>query len=245
MINKFLIRSIISKCSVGGLIEANTWSIQDNKINIEFCPITKNVVGKVTTNLTCDDMKLPIFDLKKFSNLIEICSNDLAFKIIDNNRKIKISDDRYDLVYALANEMLIPKVPKIEVGKWTSQCELNPDILLDITKAIQAVESFSNLVVISNDNDADGNKIIRFTFGEQSVHSNTVTYTLLPDVEYEEDFAIPFDSTYLKSILNANKDLPKGNLYIQKDGLIKLEFEGGEFNISSTYHLPRIENSNY
>jgi hypothetical protein len=41
----------------------------------------------------------------------------------------------------------------------------------------------------------------------------------------KDTISLPFNSDMLKTILNVNKDLENGNMYLSYKGLMKLEFE--------------------
>ena len=55
------------------------------------------------------------------------------------------------------------------------------------------------------------------------------------------DISIPFNSNSFKNILNSNKDLEEGKIYINYEGLMKLCFKS-EYS-ESEYYLIRKEQS--
>jgi hypothetical protein len=52
---------------------------------------------------------------------------------------------------------------------------------------------------------------------------------------------IPFNSDMFKNILQANKDLEEGSIYLNYEGLMKIEFKSE--NTTSTYYMVRREES--
>jgi len=54
---------------------------------------------------------------------------------------------------------------------------------------------------------------------------------------------LPFNSNMFRTILNANKDMESGFMYISSKGLMKLEFKVGD--ISSEYYMVRKESTNF
>ena len=53
----------------------------------------------------------------------------------------------------------------------------------------------------------------------------------------EQNMKLPFNSDILKTILQSNKDMEGGKLYLSTMGLMKLEFSNG--GISSNYFMVR------
>ena len=51
----------------------------------------------------------------------------------------------------------------------------------------------------------------------------------------KSDYELHFNSDILKEILSSNKDTTKAKMYINLEGLMKLEFY--EENIKSTYYI--------
>ena len=79
-----------------------------------------------------------------------------------------------------------------------------------------------------------------FTFGDEQGHNNKITYQLYGDIK-KDTISLPFNSDMLKTILNVNKDLENGNMYLSYKGLMKLEFEIE--GTQSTYYMIRKEQS--
>ena len=59
----------------------------------------------------------------------------------------------------------------------------------------------------------------------------------------EQNMKLPFNSDMLKTILQANKDMEGGKLYLSSMGLMKLEFSHD--GISSEYFMVRRVETNF
>jgi hypothetical protein len=79
-----------------------------------------------------------------------------------------------------------------------------------------------------------------FTFGDEQGHNNKITYQMYGKIKPEKA-EIPFNSDIFKNILQANKDLESGTLYLSYQGLMKLEFKS--IDTTSEYYMVRKEES--
>ena len=106
-----------------------------------------------------------------------------------------------------------------------------------LIKAKNALSDVNNMLITTTE-DFDSNKICEFIFGDNTGFSNKITYQLRGEIN-ESDLSIPFDSDIFKSILNSNKDMPKGRLQLSKKGMMKLMFNSDD--IESVYYIARNE----
>ena len=83
----------------------------------------------------------------------------------------------------------------------------------------------------------DGELECEFIFGDESGHNNKIIYQIPGNITLE-NISIPFNSNIIKNILNSNKDMEVGKLYLNGEGLMKLEFTSF-FGIISEYFLVR------
>jgi hypothetical protein len=79
------------------------------------------------------------------------------------------------------------------------------------------------LLTISIDKDLNGDDMCIFTFGDEQGHNNKITYQMYGKIK-QQPVNIPFNSDMFKNILQANKDLEEGSIYLNYDGLMKIEF---------------------
>lgn len=244
MINKLTLQSIINKYYLG-LNESVKWVINDNNLEINFMTPTKDVIGSVI----CDDFqlensKLAIFDTKKLQNLISICNGDLLLELEKINAlytKLKISDMNFNLTYALADPLLIDKVGSVNIPDWVVELYLTPEDIENVIKAKSALAGIDNMLVTTTVN-LDNQDVVEFVFGDESGHNNKITYQIQGAIK-EPDMKLPFNSDTFKTILQANKDMDGGKLYLSTMGLMKLEFSNN--GISSEYFMVRKSETDF
>tara|TARA_R100001509_G_C4857163_1_gene212128 strand:- start:261 stop:995 length:735 start_codon:yes stop_codon:yes gene_type:complete len=238
MINKLTIQSIINKYYLG-VNEAVKWVIEDNKLGINFMTPTKDVIGSVACdNFQLENSKLAIYDTKKLLSLINICNGDLLLELEKNNAiytKLKISDLNFNLNYALSDPLLINKVGEVTVPEWVVELDLTSEDVENIIRAKSALSQVDNMLVTTTTN-LDGEDVVEFVFGDESGHNNKITYQVKGDIK-EKDIKLPFNSDTFKTILQANKDMEGGKMYLSSMGLIQLDFKLDD--ISSRYFIVR------
>ena len=238
MISKSVIQSIINKYYLG-LNESVKWEIEDNTLTIKFITPSKDVIGQVSCNdFELHNGSLAIYDTKKLQSLISICNGDLLLeleKIKDMNVKLKISDMNFNLNYALSDPLLIGKVGTVNIPEWVAEVDLSSEDVDNLIKAKSALAQIDNMLLTTTEN-LDGENIVEFVFGDENGHNNKITYQILGDIT-EPDLKIPYNSNLFKTILQANKDMEGGKLYLSSMGLMKLEFTSD--NISSEYFIVR------
>ena len=238
MINKLTIQSVINKYYLG-TNEAVKWEINNNFLNVDFMTPTKDVIGSVScNNFELEDSKLAIYDTKKLSSLISICNGDLLLELDKNGAiytKLKISDLNFNLNYALSDPLLINKVGEVNIADWVVELNLTQEDVDNIIKAKSALSQIDNMLVTTTTN-LDGEDVVEFVFGDESGHNNKITYQVLGKIQ-ETDIKLPFNSDTFKTILQANKDMGGGKLYLSSMGLMKMEFESEDIN--SEYFMVR------
>ncbi len=238
MINKLTLQSVINKYYLG-LNESVKWSITNNNLEISFMTPTKDVIGNVICGgFELENASLAIYDTKKLQSLISICNGDLLLELEKTNKvftKLKISDMNFNLNYALSDPLLIDKVGTVNVPDWVVELDLTPEDIENIIKAKSALAQIDNMLVTTTQ-DLDGNDVVEFIFGDESGHNNKITYQIAGNIK-EQNMKLPFNSDMLKTILQANKDMDGGKLYLSTMGLMRLEFSNN--GISSEYFMVR------
>lgn len=242
MVNKLVLQSVINKYYLGE-VESVKWKIQDKVLTIDFMSINKEVIGNIThIDIDVEDSDLAIFDTKKLLNLIGITSGDLLISLEKTKSvytKLFIADNDFNLTYALSDLLLISKPGTVDEPVWDMVLPLEQEEVSNLIKAKSALTGIGNMT-LSPDNDLDGGDICVVTFGDEQGHNNKIVYNLTGDIR-QADISIPFNSDMFKNILNANKDLDEGKLYLSYQGLLKLEFKS--INTTSSYYMVRKEES--
>jgi|TARA_R110000787_G_scaffold272928_1_gene380480 hypothetical protein len=244
MINKLTLQSIINKYYLGEN-ESVKWDIEDKTLEIRFMSANKEVIGGLThTNFDLEDSELAIFDTKKLINLLNITTGDVLVELEKTHKiftKMMISDQDFNLSYALADLLLISKVGTVTEPTWDVVINLEKEQVSNLVKAKSALAEVDNMV-ITTELDLNKELMCKFTFGDEHGHNNKITYQLYGDIK-DQNIKIPFNSNIFKTILNVNKDLDSGTLKISSKGLMKLNFTSGD--TICEYYLVRKESTNF
>lgn len=237
MINKNIVQNVISKYYLGE-IERVKWEIRDNHLTVNFVAPSRMVLGSVKCgDFPLEDADLAIYNTKKLSNLISICSGDLLLELEKQKEmllKLNISDLNFNLSYALSDPLLIKKAGKARpVEGWDIELKITREEIGNLLKAKSALADIDNMLVTTTQ-DLDGVDVCEFVFGDEAGHNNKITYQLKGEIK-KSNIKIRYNSDMLKTILNANKDVDEGLLKISQEGLMYLSFQNE--NIESEYYM--------
>lgn len=237
MINKNIVQNVISKYYLGE-IERVKWEIRDNHLTVNFVAPSRMVLGSVKCgDFPLEDADLAIYNTKKLSNLISICSGDLLLELEKQKEmllKLNISDLNFNLSYALSDPLLIKKAGKARpVDGWDIELKITREEIGNLLKAKSALADIDNMLVTTTQ-DLDGVDVCEFVFGDEAGHNNKITYQLKGEIK-KSNLKIRYNSDMLKTILNANKDVDEGLLKISQEGLMHLAFQNE--NIESEYYM--------
>ena len=242
MVNKLVLQRIINKNHLGE-IPSVKWKIEDKVMTIDFMTLNKDVIGNIThTDIDLEDSTLVVFDTKRLLNLVNITSGDLLITLEKTKAvytKMFLADNDFNLTYALSDPLLIGKIGTVDEPEWDMILPLEKEQVDNLVKAKSALTGVGNMT-ISPDKDLDGDDMCVVTFGDEQGHNNKITYNLTGQIK-PDNVSIPFNSDMFKTILNTNKDLETGTLYLSYQGLMKLKFES--LNTTSTYYMIRKEES--
>jgi len=242
VVNKLVLQSVINKYYLGEN-ESVKWKIKDKTLTVDFMSVNKEVIGNIThTNFDVEDSELAIFDTKKFLNLLGITQGDLMFNLEKGKSvytKLHFADASFNLTYALADPLLISKVATVTEPEWDAVLPLEKEYVDNLVKAKSALAGVG-LLTISVDKDLNGDDMCVFTFGDEQGHNNKITYQIYGKIKPEK-VDIPFNSDVFKNILQANKDLEEGFIFLSYQGLMKLEFKSE--NTLCKYYVVRREES--
>jgi len=244
MINKITLQSIINKYYLGEN-ESVKWDINDKTLTIKFMSSNKEVIGKlIHNNFDLEDSELAVYETKRLINLLNITTGDVLLELEKTHKvytKLLISDQDFNLSYALADLLLIEKVGTVNEPKWDVDLNLEKEYVSNLVKAKSALSEVDNMV-ITTELDTNNELMCKFTFGDEQGHNNKITYQLYGEI-LDQNLQLPFNSNIFKTILNVNKDLDSGSLKISSKGLMKLEFTSGD--TLCEYFLVRKESTNF
>lgn len=244
MIAKSELQSIISKYSLGGLIDAVKWEVKDKNLTINYQPPTMDMVGKVVhTNFDLEDCEIAIYNTSQLDKLLAITSGDVNLQLEKNHKlavKLVIEDSSFTLNYSLCELRLIQEPDRVnDPGNYVVESNLESDAISAIIKAKNAIQSDKDNVNFTITTNFDGDQVLTMVFGDDINHTNKVEY-IVPNTVITGDqfnFNIPFNSEMIRVILANNKDADKTTMKLNIQGLLKLEFEGK--NWKSSYHIVR------
>jgi hypothetical protein len=157
---------------------------------------------------------------------------------IKNNKifnKLIIADQQFTVNYSLADTLTIPKAGAYNgSSEFEIELELTNEIISALIKAKSALAE-SSTVVIKPYSSLDGDPQLELIFGGDIEYANKVSYYLNINKNTNQDFELAFNSDLLKEILSCNKDATESKMYVNLEGLIKLEFKTDK--TTSTYYI--------
>jgi hypothetical protein len=135
---------------------------------------------------------------------------------------------------------LIGKVGTVNEPEWDAILPLVKEDVDNLVKAKTALSDVDNMI-ISTELDLNNDMMCKFTFGDEKGHNNKITYQVYGEIK-DNNIKLPFNSNHFRNILNVNKDLKTGTLYICSGGLMKIVFEN-EDTTSQYYIVRKAEDS--
>lgn len=241
MINKADLTSIISKYHLSGLNEAVRWEIKNNQLTIKFTSPDRSMIGVVTCdNFELEDSSIGISNTTQLNKLLAITNGYLKLEFIKQHKlitKLIVADNQFTLNYALADTMIIPKAGEYKGdGVFNIEASLDNESINAIVKAKSALADTDTVVFkpfINDDNELQ----LEMLFGGNIEYSNKVSF-FIPDIKttnLPKDFRAHYNSDLIKEIMYCNKDVAKGYMNINLDGVMNLVFDNG--GIKSEYYL--------
>jgi hypothetical protein len=238
MIKKVDLQGFINKYYLK-MNEQVVWSFKDNILSVNFTTPSKDVIGNVRCeDIGFEDIDLPIFNTKKVQSLVDLCEGEILMEVEKTNKiptKLKISDEKFNTVYALADALLIPRVGSVNEPLYDVKLELTAEDVFNLVKARSAMSETANLIM-STTKDLDGDPVCEVILGEEGGHENKISYQLRGVIN-EIGVKVPFDLDKFRDILNVNKNSDEGLIQLSSKGLMRLTFKTGK--ITSTYYMIR------
>jgi hypothetical protein len=241
MLIKSNLVSVISKYYLGGLNEAVKWIINNDHLTIEFASPTREMIGKVEyQGIGLEDSIIAINDTSKLNKLIAILGHSIKLDYQKQKNiptKLIISDNQFNVDYALADLMIIPKAGQLnEEIQFGIRAPLDSESIQALIKAKTALPESDTVAIKSHMGIVDDDQI-QFEFGGNIEYGNKTSY-FVPQARFEDSskiFRMYYNSNLLKDILNNNKDAVSGRISITLEGLMKLEFS--KENLKSIYYI--------
>jgi len=239
MINKIELQSVINKYYLNGLIEAVKWDIKDNNLNIKFTAPTREMIGEINHNdFKLENSSFGISNTSQLLKLIGITTNEVMLSFIKNNKifnKLIIADQQFTVNYSLADILTIPKTGAYSGSEeWDIEIELEYETITALIKAKSALPE-STTVILNPFTSLDSDPQLELTFGGDIEYANKVSYYLNINKNTSKSFELAFNSDLLKEILSYNKEYTSAKMFVNLEGLIKLEFKTDK--TTSTYYI--------
>jgi hypothetical protein len=239
MINKVELQSVINKYYLNGLIEAVKWDVKDNNLNIKFTAPTREMIGEIShSDFKLENSSFGINNTSQLLKLINITAGEVMLNFIKNNKiysKLIIANQQFTVNYSLADILTIPKTGAYTGSEeWNVEVKLETEIITALIKAKSAL-SESSTVVVKPFVSLDGDAQLELTFGGDIEYANKVSYYLNTSKNTNKDFELAFNSDLLKEILSCNKDANESKMFVNLEGLIKLEFKTSK--TTNTYYI--------
>jgi hypothetical protein len=214
----------INRYSLGGEIESVLVKSDSKSLTVSFISDDKTLLG----NVSVDDISLPEGDfgiyttsmLKQFLSVL-----DENISVSTSVGSLQFSDAKTKVNYMLAQESVIPQVPKLkELPEFNVEIKLDADF---INKFIRSKNA------IGNDSDSftfiskGGKSEVILGYSTQNTNRISITVDATVDGDVEP---ISFSSTYLKQILTVNKDSNSSVMKISSKGLMHMNFVDDIYN---------------
>jgi hypothetical protein len=244
MIKKLDLVTNIEKYYLGGIIESVKWIISNDKLHIDFVSPNQDLVGHLDCGIKIGDNTVGIYNTSGLLKMLSILETDILLNVESQYKiptKLLIEDSNFSLQYSLADPYIVPATPSISEPTYDITFDIDVEFITRFIKAKNALGSNTrDICRISSYAHEDGGKQAKFVLGEPTSHANKIEFTCLADYEALKISSHPFNSSYIKEILNANKgDYTSAKGYLSAEGLLKLEFITAE-NGHTVYYLPEL-----
>ncbi len=239
MISKKVISDIVSKYSLGNVIEKVKWVVEDKKLLINFINDSKVLLGYVEyrNDIGLKNGDYGIFNTSQLIKCLNILDGDILMEA--SNAKLNIADTNYEIKFGLSKPEVLPKVPEIkDEDNFSVSFSVNDEF---ITRFVKSKDALSDLEIftVETREGFTGEELV-FTIG--TTITNSIEFSVEADIK-ESFSSIPFDSNLFKEILKANKNYHSGEIRINKKGLIDAHFHCGE-GLFTGYYLVRKQDNN-
>ena len=239
MISKKVISDIVSKYSLGNIIEKVKWVVEDKKLLINFINDSKVLLGYVEykNDIGLKNGDYGIFNTSQLIKCLNILDGDILMEA--SNSKLNIADTNYEIKFGLSKPEVLPKVPEIkDEDNFSVSFSVNDEF---ITRFVKSKDALSDLEIftVETREGFTGEELV-FTIG--TTITNSIEFAVEADIK-ESFNSIPFDSNLFKEILKANKNYHSGEIRINKKGLIDAHFHCGE-GLFTGYYLVRKQDNN-
>lgn len=216
----------LEKYYLNGIVEKVKIQVENKNINVRFVAPNKDLVGTVTASeFELEDSELGIYDTSQLLKLINITNSFVTLETVKEHNiptKLLIADNEYNLDYVLADTTMIPNVPTVDEPVYDIEAEIDLEFITKFIKAKKAIDT--EVFSVDANYDEAKAKVVRFVLGGDASYTNKITFTVPATYEGIQTKQLQFNISYLREILDTNKDLTSGKLRICTEGLMRIDF---------------------
>lgn len=218
--------STFDKYYLNGIVEKIKLQVKDKNISINFVAPNKDLVGSINaSDFEIEDIEVGIYDTTQLMRLINITNQFITLDTVKEHNiptKLLIADNEYNLEYVLADTTMIPNAPTVNEPEYTIEASIDIDFITKFIKAKKALDT--DVFSVDATYDEANAKVVRFVLGGNEGYTNKITFTIPAKYEGIHTQKLSFNITYLREILDTNKDLITGKLRISNEGLMRIDF---------------------
>ena len=241
MVNKKVILDVISKYSLGGLIEKSKWSIKDGKF--------KTIVGgsgykgmvEYNSDFSLKEGDYAIWQTPQLVKCLNILDENILIEASYKNgipSHFNIADTNYEIVFSLSDpETFDDKIPTSKPPAPDASFEISDEFFTRFIKSTDILSGEINpLFSLKSAEGFTGSELV-FNVQKGQI---SIDFAIESNIEREIK-PFYFNAELLRIILKANKNYSNGlfSVYIRDNGrvlVIKLEFET-ETGIKTKYQI--------
>lgn len=233
-ISKDRLTSHIDRYYLGGNVEHVKLEIENNTLSCDFISNDQSLVGQLEVEgMPLEDCEIGIYDTAKLRKLIKILEDEIDVEVeyaADKAKTLHMEDSFKQVDFQLGELSIIPDAPSLkQIPEFETVVTLDDQFISDFIDAERALKDSSTFAVESNGDSVD----IVLGFSQRG---NTNEVHLNPEIErFEEMDPTMFDSSVFSEILSANKDAEEMSWEVSSQGLSRIKFSGGDFEL--TYYF--------
>ena len=224
--DKLHLVSTLEKYYLNGIVEKIKLQVKDKNITIKFVAPNKDLVGYVSASeFDLEDIEVGVYDTSQLLKLINITNHFLTLEIVKQHNiptKLLIADNEYNLDYILADTTMIPNAPTVTEPEYAIDANIDIEFINKFIKAKKAIDT--EIVSVDANYDENNTKVVRFTLGGNEGYNNKIQFNIPAKYEGIHPQQLQFNVSYIREILDNNKDLTSGKLRISGEGLMRLDF---------------------
>lgn len=231
--DKSLLQSLLSKISIGGIIEKATVVSDEKLVTSSFYSSEYSLVGSIKMVSSMDSGEFPIPDLSKFSSLLSVLKETITVSPVKHELKpiaLGVTDGSISTNVSLADKSIIEDPPRMkDLPSYDLVVNLNDETTSSFLKSSQVMSDLEKFSVKGEGKD------VYFVFGESNINTNRIKIKI-DYTEYNGRLKeLSFSSKLVRNVLSSNRDCESSTLSLISKGLMKLSFKGNGFE--SEYYL--------